>query len=216
MPDAFTLYGSPHSQYTYKVALMLRLSGEPFSFRYVSFQRAMHKTPEFRALSRWGQVPVLRHGARALVQSGAILEYLADTLGTFSAGDVETRQAIREWLYWDADRLAGPIYGCYGVRLAELGLLPIVTNPIVAAHHRSGAEAAFAMLDSQLAGREFLAAKHPTIADLCCYGETAFAELCQFDFGRWPDVARWARRIAALPGCRPPLDLLPMVDAEIA
>ena len=43
----FTLYGSPHSLPTYKVALMLRLCGEPFSFRYVSFQKGMHKAPEF-------------------------------------------------------------------------------------------------------------------------------------------------------------------------
>ena len=34
--NRFTLYGSPHSLPTYKVALMLRLSDEPFSFRYVS------------------------------------------------------------------------------------------------------------------------------------------------------------------------------------
>jgi hypothetical protein len=32
----FTLHGGPHSLPTYKVALMLRLSGEPFSFRYVT------------------------------------------------------------------------------------------------------------------------------------------------------------------------------------
>ncbi|MDB5579579.1 MAG: gst-2, partial [Bradyrhizobium sp.] len=55
----FTLYGSPHSLPTYRVALMLRLSGAPFSFRYVSYQKKMHRTPEFLALSRWGQVPVL-------------------------------------------------------------------------------------------------------------------------------------------------------------
>ena len=60
----FTLYGSPHSLPTYKVALMLRLSGQPFSFRYVSFQKQMHRTPEFLALSRWGQVPVLLDGDR--------------------------------------------------------------------------------------------------------------------------------------------------------
>ena len=52
MITRFTLYGSPHSLPTYKVALMLRLAGEPFSFRYVSFQKGMHKTPEFLALSR--------------------------------------------------------------------------------------------------------------------------------------------------------------------
>jgi glutathione S-transferase len=56
----FTLYGSPHSLPTYKVALMLRMSEEPFAFRYVSFQKGMHKTTEFLALSRWGQVPVRR------------------------------------------------------------------------------------------------------------------------------------------------------------
>ena len=49
----FTLYGSPHSLPTYKVALMLRLSGVPFTFRYISFQKDMHRRPEFRALSRW-------------------------------------------------------------------------------------------------------------------------------------------------------------------
>jgi glutathione S-transferase len=49
-------YGSPHSQFTYKVALMLRLAGEPFSFRYIRFQKAMHRTQEFRRC---------RHGERS-------------------------------------------------------------------------------------------------------------------------------------------------------
>jgi glutathione S-transferase len=58
----FTLYGSPHSLPTYKVALMLHLAGEPFFFRYVSFQEGMHKTPEFLML--WTAPPPARecHG----------------------------------------------------------------------------------------------------------------------------------------------------------
>ena len=83
----FTLYGSPHSLPTYKVALMLRLSGEPFSFRYVSFQKGMHTTPEFLALSRWGQVPVLVESGRIYNQSAAIVEYLAETLGRFRGSE---------------------------------------------------------------------------------------------------------------------------------
>jgi hypothetical protein len=43
----FTLYGSPHSLPTYKVALMLRMSGEPFSFRYVSFKRECTRHQSF-------------------------------------------------------------------------------------------------------------------------------------------------------------------------
>src|SRR6266481_4250048 len=108
----FTLYGSPHSLPTYKVALMLRLAGEPFSFRYVSFQKEMHKTPDFLALSRWGQVPVLVDGERVHLQSASIVEHLAETLGRFQGSDPATRQAVREWLYWGVDVLFPPIFNC--------------------------------------------------------------------------------------------------------
>ena len=57
MTDGFIHYGSPHSQFTYEVALMLRLSGQPIAFRYISFQREMHRIPEFLVLSR-RQVPI--------------------------------------------------------------------------------------------------------------------------------------------------------------
>src|ERR1700736_3057560 len=102
----FTLYGSPHSLPTYKVALMLCLSGAPFSFRYVSFQKGMHKAPEFLVMSRWGQVPVLLDGESVHVQSAAIVQHLATTLGRFEGPDAATRQAVREWLYWDVDVLS--------------------------------------------------------------------------------------------------------------
>ncbi len=216
MSERFTLYGSPHSQFTYKVALMLRLCGAGFTFRYVSFQKQMHLTPEFHVLSRWRQVPVLTDGPRILVQSGAILEYLADAFGKFRGQDALERQQIREWLYWNADRMGPPVYGCYGVVLGRRNLLPIATDPVLAADHRKHAEAALAVLHSNLAPREFLVAPSPTIADICCYGETAFAQLCDFDLERWPNVAAWARRLATLPGFATPLDLLPMADADIA
>jgi glutathione S-transferase len=96
MSNSFTLHGSPHSLPTYRVALMLRLCHVGFAFRYVSFQRGMHLAPEFRALSRWGQVPVLEHEGRVLVQSAVILEYLADTLSCFNAEELEARQHVRE------------------------------------------------------------------------------------------------------------------------
>ena len=128
----FTLYGSPHSLPTYKVALMLRLSGEPFSFRYVSFQKGMHKTPEFLANSRWGQVPVLIDCECAHVQSAAIIEHLAEALGRFRGSDPATRQAVREWLYWDVDALFPPIFNCYGVQLGQRKLLPISVEPAIA------------------------------------------------------------------------------------
>jgi glutathione S-transferase len=212
----FVLHGSPHSLYTYKVALMLRLCGAAFTFRYVSFQRGMQLTPEFRALSRWGQVPVLEHEGRALTQSAAILEYLSETLGRFTAPDAVTRQAVREWLFWNADRLSPPLFGWYGVELGRRGLLPLSFDPAIIARWQRTGEAVLDALDAALATRLFLAADRPTVADICCYGQIAFARLSGADLAPWRNVTGWAGRIETLPGAAAPFDLLGMEDAEIA
>jgi glutathione S-transferase len=211
----FTLYGSPHSLPTYKVALMLNLSGEPFSFRYVSFQKGMHRAPEFLALSRWGQVPVLVDNGRVHLQSAAIVEHLAKTLGRFQGPDEATRQLVREWLYWDVDVLFPPVFGCYGVQLGQRKLLPISVDPVIADYHRRRAEAGLAVLDSHLTQGLYLCAAEPTIADLFCYGDVAFAEVCEFDLNHWNNVAGWAQRLKSLPGFKAPFALLKMEDAEV-
>src|SRR5262245_8125566 len=212
----FTPYGSPHSPATYKVALMMRLSGEPFSFRYVSFQKGMHKAPEFLALSRWGQVPVLIDDGRVHLQSAAIVEHLAETLDRFQGSDNAARQAVREWLYWDVDVLSPPMFGCYGVQLGQRKLLPISIDPVIASYYRQRAETALATLHTHLTGGGYLCAAEPTIADLFCYGDVAFADVCTLDVNRWTNVAGWAQRLRSLPGFKAPFDLLAMENAEVS
>ena len=215
MSGTFVLHGSPHSLPTYRVALMLCLCGAPFRFRYVSFQREMHLQPEFRALSRWGQVPVLEHDGRVLLQSAAILEYLSETFDRFR-GDGDVRQTVREWLFWDADRLFPPLYGWYGVELGRRRLLSLSFEDAVVARWKQLGEAALGTLDAHLDNRRYIAGSAPTIADICCYAAIAFARLSGRDLAEWPHVIAWSRRIEELPGFAAPFDLLPMKDAEIA
>jgi glutathione S-transferase len=221
MTDRATLYGSPHSQFTYKVALMLQLAAEPFSFRYVSFQKGMHRTKEFRALSPWAEVPVLCHRGRTMVQSAAILEYLAAVSGKFGGQTDERRQRIREWLYWDAHRLAPPIHALHGVYLADQKLLPIAYDPAIADYHRTRATAALATLDEQLGmGRhrydgDFLVGPQPTIADIACYGDVSFAEVSGIKCDDWSEVSRWTGKIKGLHRFKSTHELLPMADAEL-
>src|SRR5262249_44858217 len=150
------------------------------SFRYVSFQKGMHKTPEFQALSRWSQVPVLVDGERTHLQSAAIVEHLAEALGRFQGPDPAARQVVREWLFWNGGGLFPPIFNCYGVELGRRGLLPISVDPTIADYHLRRAESALSVLDAQLADRRYLGADAPTIADLFCYADVAFAEVCNF------------------------------------
>jgi glutathione S-transferase len=215
MSEGFVLHGSPHSLPTYRVALMLRLCGIGFAFRYVSFQRGMHLTPEFRALSRWGQVPVLEHDGRVLLQSTAILQYLSETADCFG-GETALRQDIREWLFWEVDRLYSPLYGWYGVELGRRKLLPLSFDDALVARWNSQGEAALKVLDAHIVEHGFLVGIEPTIADISTYSDIAFAKLSGRNLGEWPNVAAWVGRMEALPGFAAPFDLLAMQDAEIA
>lgn len=122
---------------------------------------------------------------------------------------------MREWLYWDVDALFPPIFGCYAVLLGERKLLPISVDPVIADQHRRRAETALATLDAHLAHGGFLCAADPTIADLFCNGDLAFAQICGFDIKRWTNVERWVQNVSALPGFKAPFELLAMEDAEV-
>jgi glutathione S-transferase len=176
----------------------------------------MHLAPEFRALSRWGQVPVLEHEGRVLVQSAAILEYLADTLSCFNTEELEARQHVREWLFWDADRLMPPLYAWYSVELGRRKLLPLSFDPVLVEEFDRKAKAALGILDAQLSRHLFLVGDTATIADICCYADIAFARLSNRDVTLWPNVSAWAARIETFPGFATPFDLLATQDAEIA
>jgi len=138
------------------------------------------------------------------------------TFGRFQAPDEPARQAVREWLYWNVDALFPPIFGCYAVLLGERKLLPISVDPVIADYHRRRAETALATLDLHLGHRDFLCAAEPTIADVFCAGDLAFARICGFDLARWTNVERWIQRMMALPGFQAPFELLAMADAEIS
>jgi glutathione S-transferase len=147
--------------------------------------------------------------------STAIVEHLAETLGRFQGSDVTTRQSVREWLYWDVDVLFPPVFGCYGMQLGQRKLLPISVDPVIATYHRRRAEAALASLDGHLTQGQYLCGAEPTIADLSCYADVAFAEVCSFDLNRWMNIAGWAERLKSLPGFKAPFALLNMADAEV-
>jgi glutathione S-transferase len=173
----------------------------------------MHKAAAFLALSRWGQVPVLFDSGRVHLQSAAIVEHLAETL-IASRDPMSLR--VKQWMYWDVDALFPPVFGCYGVQLGQRGLLPISVDPVIADFHHRRAEAALTALDAYLTHGGYLCAAEPMIADLFCYSDVAFADVCAFDLNRWENVAGWAQRLRSLPGFKAPLELLAMEDAEVS
>ncbi|MGQ0663839.1 MAG: glutathione S-transferase family protein [Pseudomonadota bacterium] len=206
-PQKLVLYGVSRSLPSCKVGLMLAVLGVPFDYRHVDMGARQHKTPEFLAMNRYGQVPVLQHGDRFVVQSNVILGHLADAFGKFGGRSPAEKLRIAEWLAWDQDRMASGV----GWTRAFTQFFKD-TDPAVVAFARARGEAALDVLDRHLGSSKFIAGPEPTIADIAIYPWVATAEEGGFDIARRPNVRDWAERILALPGAAHPYTIMPTAD----
>jgi glutathione S-transferase len=197
MTARYTLHGLFASGPTYKVGLMLTLCGEAFDYVSVNLRAGEHKTPEYLAINRFGQVPALvdHSNGRALCQSGAILDYLADKTGKFGGATLDDRLRAREWLFWGWDKLDAPVYRLRGWKLGYRQL----EAPQVAMYEAER-KAAFETLEAWFAaGHDWLAGAEPTIADIDIYGVVAYAGQSEYDVAQHPHVQAWMHRMQALP-----------------
>lgn len=206
MSKRFTLSGMWLSGPTYKVGLMLNLCGQDYAYQAINMMAGEHKAPAFLAKNRYGQVPVLEDSKTGLVlcQSAAILDYLADELGRFQAPDAAGRARAREWMYWDFDKLAGPIYR---TRAQRFGIRSF-SQSIMEMYWAEG-NAALKTAEEALSGSEWLAGSAPTIGDIDVYGSIAYAPQASFDLAAYPAIGAWMKRVEALPGFEPVMKLLP-------
>ena len=195
----FTLHGIFASGPTYKVGLMLNLTGTPFDYEHVDLRSGAHKADAFLAKNRYGQVPVLddRDKGECLCQSSVILDYLADETGKFGGADRSARLRAREWQLWGAGVLTT---GIYRTRAAKLGFFKF-PEQVVEANLQMG-QNALKELNTLLDGRDWLVGVGPTIADVDIYGIAAYAPQAGIDTAHLTHLRKWAARIEALPGFR--------------
>ena len=208
MADSFTLHGIQLSGPTQKVALTLALAGQKFAYKHVNLREGAHKKPDFLKMNRYGQVPVLTHGAMTLCQSGAIMFYLADTLGKLAGKDAAMKAHAREWVFWDMDALSP---GIFRARAIAKGFFK--AEPAVIEFTQKQATNGLKALDGFLANGPYLTGAEPTIADVSCYVPCFMASEGNLDTSGLANVQAWMKRIQGLPGYKPLYELLPMHDA---
>ena len=187
------LHGHPLSGHTHRVELFLSLLGVPFEQVPVDLARAEHKGPAFLALNPFGQLPVIEHGDLALADSNAILVYLAhmfDPGAQWLPRDAVGAARVQRWLSVAAGQLAG---GPAAARVA------VVFGRPVDQAQRDAAARLFALMEQHLAAQAFLAALHPTIADVALYSYTAHAPEGGVSLAPYPQLRQWLARIEALP-----------------
>ena len=173
------LHGIHQSLPSCKVGLMLAMADVPWAYRHVSLREGDQRSPEFLAISRFGRVPVLQHLGQALIESNAILEYLAGVTGRFAPRNNTERLRVREWLFWEAERLAP------GLGLPRNFARFQPQAPEVVDFARRRGESALRELDRHLGTSKFVAGQVPTIADIAIFPWIATAEEGGFTIAAW-------------------------------
>jgi len=189
-----TLWGTKLSGHAHRVELLLRALGLDYAF--VDAPRPVRTGEAFRALNPLGQIPVLRDGELVLADSNAILVYLAkryDAGGTWLPEGAEEAAAVQRWLSVAAGEVAN------GPSLARSIRVWAWPQGADLAWAQSVAERLLGFMDLHLQERAFLAASHPTIADLACYSYVAAAPEGGVALAPYAAVRAWLGRVEALP-----------------
>ena len=194
------LYGmqSPNVR---KVGILLEELGLDYALKHVAVFGGEQFEPEFVALNPASKVPVLvdpvKGEGQPVIESGAILIYLAETYGE---GDVflpASGMARYEVLSWLMVQMAsvGPMFGQYN----HFQLLREQAEPYAAARYRGQSERLYRLLDERLSTRSWLAGDDYSIADIATYPWALYLEQHGFDPEQHPHLLRWRETIDARP-----------------
>lgn len=193
------------SGHSYKAALALELSGLAWQPVFVDFFAGQHRGADYRDLNVMAEAPVLIDGDVQLSQSGVIQQYITDKTGKFG-GKSEDKYEVLRWVLWDNHKLSSQV----GMTRFLMNFLPEDKRPQEVIGFMQGRlKAAFATLENQLKGRDWLVGEGMTNADLTCCGYLFYDEPFGFDRKDYPNIDAWLTRISAMPGWKHPYDLMP-------
>ena len=201
----FKLHCFAESGNAYKAALMLELSGLDWEAVFVDFFHGQTRQAGWRdEVNEQGEVPVLEHAGQKLTQSALILEYLAAHSGRFGPQNEEERREIWRWMLFDNHKFTSyyaTLRFIYGLK--NSGETPVTT------FLRERAKAAYDIVDAHLGSRSFMLGERLTIADLSLAGYVFMPEDTGMDLAAYPHIEAWKDRIRAMPGWKPPYELMP-------
>lgn len=191
------IHHHPLSGHAHRAVLFASLLGVPHELVEVDLASAAHKSPAFLALNPFGQIPVLEDGDIVIADSNAILVYLAKKAGRtdWLPEDALGAARVQRWLSVAAGELA---YGAAAARLVTVFNASFNPDEVIARAHLM-----LGRLEQHLADRQWLAAGHPTIADVAIYSYVARAPEGNVDLSDYPAVNAFLRRVEALPGFIP-------------
>jgi GST-like protein len=172
-----------------KISIALEELGLAYQVHPVDITRGDQHTPAFRRISPNGKIPAIvdTDSGRAMMESGAILLYLADRHRRFQGDDPwETLQ----WLMLQMGGV-GPFLGqAHHFLHFNPGKAPYAEE-----RYRNEARRLYGVLDARLAERNYLAGSY-SIADIATWPWISRYEWQDIDWAEFPHLKRWYLEVA--------------------
>lgn len=191
-----TVHGYSVSGNCHKLRLLLEQLGRPYRWIEVDSSQGGTRTPEYLAKNPNGKVPMLElDDGRILVESNAILHYLAD--GTsFLPDDPWQRAQALSWMFFEQYShephvaVARSICGWTPLDSSRRADLPRL---------RERGHEAFAVMEHHLSTHPWFTGDDYGIADIALFAYTDVAHEGGFDLSPYPALRNWLVRVRATP-----------------
>ena len=178
-----------------KVSILLEELGLPYTAHAIDINKDEQFAPDFLKISPNNKIPAIvdRENGLSLMESGAILIYLADKTGQLLPREGEPRYRVLEWLMWQMGGV-GPMLGqAHHFLRFNKGKAPYAEERFAKEAHRL-----YGVLDRRLAEREFVTNDY-SIADIAIWPWVSRFEWQTVDLKEYPNVKRWYETIARRP-----------------
>ncbi|GJL82657.1 MAG: thiol:disulfide oxidoreductase [marine bacterium B5-7] len=189
MIDLYT-WSTPNGR---KVSICLEELGLPYTVFPIDIAKNQQYGEDFLKISPNNKIPaIVDHDTGiSLMESGAILIYLAEKTGRLAPTDPEQRYRMLEWLMWQMGGI-GPMLG----QVHHFWKFHRGVSEYAEERYRKEAQRLYGVLDKRLADREYIVSDY-SIADIATWPWISRFEWQGIDLGEYPDVRRWYLDIAA-------------------
>lgn len=213
-PDRIQLYSFPTPNGV-KVSIALEELGLPYEAHAVDITKNETWGPEFLSLNPNGKIPAIidPQGPEgtpiALFESGAILLYLAEKTGKLLPAGPALRYETIQWVFFQMAAV-GPMFGQLGFFHKFAGREYEDKRPL--ARYRDESRRLLGVLETRLAGRQWIMGDDYTIADISLLGWVrnligfyGAAEIVEY--GSLHHVPAWLERGLARPAVQRGLEI---------
>lgn len=194
MIDLYALT-SPNVQ---KVFIMLEECGLPYNVKPVDVWNQEQFTPEYTKINPNQKVPaIVDHegpGGKPItvIESGAILIYLAEKTKKFIPSDTLKRYEMLQWLMLQVASV-GPMSG----QLVHFSKFAPNESEYAHKRYRTEVNRLFDLYNDRLGQHAYVAGDEYTIADIAAFPWLRNVQLLAIDLAKRPNVKAWVEKIEA-------------------